>query len=72
MDLSRDTTRGGRPQLIMHTLRDYVIIATEQDGCGRFGSEVYENAIVIDSNVDISLFWLSFQLLGLPSHYQTE
>ena len=32
----------GRPRLIMHTLRDYVITATEQDGCYRFGSEIYE------------------------------
>ena len=38
-------TRGGRPRLIMHTLRDYVITATEQDGCDRFGSEVYEAQI---------------------------
>ena len=34
-----------------------------------------ENAIVVrfkESNVDISLLWLSFEFLALSSHYQTE
>ena len=34
--------------------------------------EFPENAIFAESSIDISLLWLSFQLNGLPSHYQTE
>ena len=54
-------TRGGRPRLIMHALRDCVIAATEQDGCDRYGSrpshslKMLKVVRVEKSNVDNNL-----------------